>query len=195
MQQIAEFALRIAKAPAMDRRAIGNAVWERRNEEIGGLVERGRANSESVLQLEGTLREAAWQADLSKIRQSLSTQGRSLFRWFRRDYREAVAALRGLLRSEVPGSLAERLKIIDEAIKARDDSRVLDQDAAVTQLGRDAFGDAWKGSKSDWNSLALVVKWDSDCRGDRTPWNHRAILARLEVTEALQILSGRSRRR
>ena len=186
VQQIAEFALRIAKAPAMDRRAIGNAVWERRNEEIGGLVERGRANSESVLQLEGTLREAAWQADLSKIRQSLSTQGRSLFRWFRRDYREAVAALRGLLRSEVPGSLAERLKIIDEAIKARDDSRVLDQDAAVTQLGRDAFGDAWKGSKSDWNSLALVVKWDSDCRGDRTPWNHRAILSRLEVTEALQ---------
>ena len=68
--------------------------------------------------------EAAWQADLAKIRQSLSTHGRSLFRWFRRDYREAIAALRGLLKSELPRRLADRLKIVDEVIKVRDVAEV-----------------------------------------------------------------------
>jgi Protein of unknown function (DUF4011)/AAA domain len=188
VQLIAQFALRVTKAPAMDRRAIGNSVWQRRLEEIGGLVDQGRINSERILQLEPILHEAAWQVDLSTIRQSLSDQGRSLFRWFRRDYREAVASLRGLLKSKLPKSLVERLKIVDEVIKVRNDARAQDQDPAVIELGRDAFGDAWKRSKSDWNSLTQVVKWDSDCRGDRTPWNHRGILSRLERTETLQNL-------
>ncbi len=186
VQQIAQLALRLAKAPAMDRQAMGNSVWEGRLEEIGDLVEQGRTNSESLLQLEGTLQEAAWQADLAKIRQSLSTHGRSVFRWFRRDYREAITALRGLLKSELPRRLADRLKIVDEVIKVRDVARDFDHDSTVIQLGRAAFGDAWKGSKSDWNSLALVVKWDSDCRADRTTWNHRGILSRLERPEILQ---------
>jgi very-short-patch-repair endonuclease len=186
VQQVAQLALRLAKAPAMDRQAMGNPAWETRLEEIAGLVERGRAHSESVVQLEGTLREDAWQADLAKVRQSLSTHGRSVFRWFRRDYREAIGALRGLLQSELPRQLADRLKIIDEAIEARDVARALDHDPTVNQLGLAAFGAAWKGSKSDWNSLALVVKWDSDCRADRARWNHRGILARLDRPEALQ---------
>ena len=186
VQQIAQLALRLTKAPAMDRQAIGNSVWEERLEAIGDLVEQGRTNSESLLQLEGTLQEAAWQADLAKIRQSLSTHGQSIFRWFRRDYRDAITALRGLLKSELPRRLADRLKIVDEVIKVRDVARTFDHDPTVIQLGRAAFGDAWKGSKSDWNSLTLVVRWDSECRADRTPWNHRGIFSRLERPEILQ---------
>ena len=48
VQQIAQLALRLAKAPAMDRQAMGNSVWEGRLEEIGDLVEQGRTNSESL---------------------------------------------------------------------------------------------------------------------------------------------------
>ena len=83
VQQIAQLALRLTKAPAMDRQAMGNSVWEERLQEIRDLVEQGRSNSESLLQLEETVQDAAWQADLAKIRQSLSTHGPSLFRWFR----------------------------------------------------------------------------------------------------------------
>ena len=187
VQQIARLALRLTKAPAMDRQAMGNSIWDERFRAIGDLVEQGQTNSESLLQLEETVHEAAWLADLAKIRQSVSTHGPSLFRWFRRDYREAIKALRGLLKSELPRRLADRLKIIDEVIKVRDGARVIDQDATVIELGRAAFGETWKGSKSDWSSLALVVKWDADCRADRTPWNHRGILSRLEGPEILQI--------
>jgi very-short-patch-repair endonuclease len=186
VQQIAQFALRLTKAPEMDSRAIGNAVWQARGEEIGGLVEQGRLNSKCVLQLEPILHESAWQADLAQIRQPLSIHGRSLFRWFRADFRGAVAALRAIVKSKPPRSLAERLEFVDKVIEVRGVARSLDHDSAVTQLGREAFGDAWKGSKSDWNALARVVKWDSDCRGDRTRWNHRGILARLDRSETLQ---------
>src|SRR5262249_5989471 len=94
VQQLAQFALRIVKAPAMDCGAIGNPAWEHRREEIIGLVERGRSNAESLAGLQGTVEEVAWQTDLSVTRRSLATHGRSLFRWFRKDYRESVALLR-----------------------------------------------------------------------------------------------------
>jgi Protein of unknown function (DUF4011)/AAA domain len=46
VQQLAQFALRIVKAPAMDRRALGNPAWSGRRDEIIRLVDRGRANAE-----------------------------------------------------------------------------------------------------------------------------------------------------
>jgi very-short-patch-repair endonuclease len=186
VQQLAQFALRIAKAPAMDRRAMGHPIWESRREEIAGLVERGRACAANLAGLEGILREVAWQADLSGTRRVLATHGRSLFRWFRKEYRESVSSLRGILKVEMPGALSERLKILDEVMGVQDGVKALDQDPTVSQLGRDAFGDAWRGSKSDWDSLARVVKWDADCRGDRASWDHRRILSRLERPDTLQ---------
>ena len=186
VQQLAQFALRIVKAPAMDRRAIGCPTWEHRRREIGELVERGEAVAESLAGLQCTLAEVAWRTDLSGARRSLATHGRSLFRWFRKDYRQSLASLRGILTSEMPSTLAERLKIVDEVIGVQDDLKALDQDPTLAQLGRDAFGDEWEGSKSDWNALAEVVRWDSDCQADRATWDHRGILSRLGRPDALK---------
>ena len=186
VSKLAQFALRIDKAPPMDRRAIGDPAWEHRRQEIRGLVERGRSVAESLAGLDGTVAEVAWQVDLTQTRRSLATDGRSLFRWFRRGYRESLASLRGILKSEMPGALAERLRIVDEVIKIQEGVGILDGDPTVAQLGRDAFGDSWKGSKSDWDALAQVVKWDSDCREDRATWDHRGILSRLVGSEILR---------
>ena len=186
VQRLAQFALRIVKAPEMDRLAIGNPAWERRREEIRSLVELGRSNAEGLARLRDTLAEGASQADLAGTRRSLAAHGRSLLRWFRRDYREALASLRGILKAKVPGTLAGRLGVVDEVIAIQDGSRTLDRDPIASQLGRDAFGDGWEGSKSDWNALAEVVGWDSDCRADRSTRDHRAILSRLERPETLR---------
>ena len=59
VQQLAQFALRIAKAPAMDRRAIGDPIWERRRDEIAGLIERGLACAANLAGLEGIVKEVA----------------------------------------------------------------------------------------------------------------------------------------
>jgi Protein of unknown function (DUF4011)/AAA domain len=186
VRQLTQFALRIVEAPPMDRRAIGNPVWERRRDDIHRLVEQGRANAEGLARIEVDVSDVAWQTDLSKARQTLAGHGRSLFRWFRKDYRESVATLRGILKSAMPPTLEGRLKIVDEVIRIQDGLRTLDRDESVAQLGRDAFGDGWKGSKSDWSSLARVVRWEADCRDGGTTWDHRGILSRLEQADTLQ---------
>src|SRR5207248_2597583 len=91
-----------------------------------------------------------------------------------------------ILKSEMPATLAGRVGLVDEAIAIQDGLRMLDQDPTVILLGRDAFGDRWKGSHSDWSALALIVTWDNECREDRAAWDHRGILSRLEQPDALQ---------
>jgi very-short-patch-repair endonuclease len=90
----------------------------------------------------------------------------------------------------LPGGLAERLKLVDSMIEARDDAGSLDQDPSLSQLGWDAFGGRWEGSKSDWNSLTEIVRWESDCRDARSPWAHREVLSRVERPEVLKIPLG-----
>jgi very-short-patch-repair endonuclease len=186
VQQLAQFALRLVKAPAMDRRAIGSPAWGDRREEIIDLVERARSGAEGFARLQDTVTEAAWQTDLAEARRSLATHGHSLFRWFRKDYRRALATLRGLLRSDLPRTLAERLDLVDEVTRIQDGLKTPDQDPAVARLGRDAFGDAWNGAKSDWDALGRIIDWDSECRSAGAPWDHRGILARLGGPDALQ---------
>lgn len=186
VQQLAQFALRIIKAPAMDHRAMESPTWEHRREEIIALVQRGRNSAEGLARLQDRMTEVAWQTDLTDTRRSLATHGRSLFRWFRTDYRQALATLRGLLRSDLPRTLAERLDLLDEVIRIQDSLKILEHDPAVAQLGRDAFGSLWRSAKSDWDALGRIIEWDSQCRDAEVPWDHRGILARLGGAEALQ---------
>jgi very-short-patch-repair endonuclease len=178
VQQFAQIALRIAKAPAMDRRAIGNPIWKARRDEIAELVEQGRAFADRVEGLQGTVAEAAWQTDLAATRRVLASRGRSLFRWLRKDYREALATLRGILKGEMPKTLDERLAIIDGVIGVQALLKSLDDDPSNSQLGRDAFGTGWKGSKSDWRALADILGWEAECREAGLTLDCREILAR-----------------
>ena len=186
VQQLAQFAIRLVKAPPMDRQAIGSPVWDSRRDEIAGLVKQGQAHAESLAGLQGTVADIAWQTDLSATRRVLAGRGRSLFRWFRRDYRDAMASLQGVLKAEMPRTLAQRLAIVDAVIGVQTHSKSVDDDPANTQLARDAFGTGWKGSKSDWPALAEIVRWEAETQKSRLSLDGRKILSRLEGTDACQ---------
>ena len=186
LKQIAQLARRVAEAPVMDRRAIGSLVWATRHQEIDALVVRGKANAERLGKLHGIVADVAWSTDLSATRQALATHGRSLFRWFRKDYRQSLASLRGIVKSPLPTTLEKRLELVDKVIAIQADLNALDHDPTLAQLGRDAFGDAWTGSKSDWDALARIVRWDLDCRGSKVAWDHRDLVSRLEEPERLK---------
>jgi very-short-patch-repair endonuclease len=186
LRRLERFALRLIEAPTLDRRAIGNPAWVGRREEIARLVDRGRANSERFTAIKSRWTDDAWEADFSTIRRSLASRGRSLFRWFRRDYRESLATLRKLLRAEIPTTLDERLRLVDAMIEVQEGLRSLDQDPTLSQLGRDAFGDRWNGSNSDWNALGEAIKWESECRKAGVTWDHRVIMSRLERLDSLK---------
>ncbi len=180
VQQLAQYAIRLVNVPPMDRDGIRSPVWDTKWEHVAELIERGQTLDAGRSVAEGKVADVAWRTDLSATRRHLAGHGRSLFRWFVSDYRAAVVTLKGILKGEPPRSLAERLEIVDAVISVQETSRALDEDPSVAQLGRDAFGAEWRGSRSDWGQLAQIVAWDRECRDANFPWDHWAHLARLD---------------
>jgi len=186
IQQLAQLALRIVKAPRMDRSQIDNPIWETRQGEIAQLVKQGQALRANRIELEGKISDVAWSTDLAAARRHLAAYGGSFFRWFNRDYREAVATFKGILKGEPPRTLSARLNILDAVISTQYTSRSMEDDPSLGQAGRDAFGTEWRGATSDWDVLAEVVAWDSAGREARLAHGHRKVLANLERPELCQ---------
>ena len=186
IQQLEQFARHILRAPRMDRSRIGLSIWDARRDQVVELVNLGQALSATRADLAAKVADVAWETDLSAARRDLAGHGRSFFRWFNRDYRGAVATLRGILKLEPPRKLGERLEILDAMISAHATSRSLDGNPTLSEAGRDAFGNDWKGSRSDWARLAAILAWDEDCRTARLARCHRSALAGLDQPELCQ---------
>jgi very-short-patch-repair endonuclease len=186
VQQLAQFALRIVKAPFMDRVALAHSVWESRGTEIARLVEQGQAHAASRADLQGTIADVGWDADVAPARRALARYGRSIFRWLRKEYRHAVGELQGILKGDMPRSLSERLAIIDKLIEVQKASKFLDDDSLSGRLGRDAFGTAWKGLHSEWPVLAAILNWVNETRDAKLAWDFRKVLSRLERLDVCQ---------
>jgi very-short-patch-repair endonuclease len=186
VKRMTDLGLKLVNAPAMDHRQMGNPAWETRRDEIARIVERGQALSASRSALAETALPLAWQTDLEAARRGIAAHGASWFRWLRRDYRSAMATLRGIMKGEMPKGPVERLRIIDAVIETQAATRSLDDDPDISRLGRDAFGTEWKGTKSDWTRLAAIVKWDDECRTARLPDDYRLIKSRLDEPERCQ---------
>lgn len=197
IQQLAQLALRLVKAPRMDRGQIGHPIWDSAGDQVAGLVKQGQALAATRAELLDKVADVAWQTDLSMTRRHLAGYGGSFLRWFNRDYREAVVTLKGILKGEAPRELSERLRLLDAVISTQATSRSLDEDPTLSQTGRDAFGTDWRGSRSDFGQLADIAAWDEDSRAARLPFSHRTVLAGLEdpepIRDPLNALSSRLR--
>ena len=185
LEQIAQLARRIAKAPAMDRSVIAHPVWKTRPVELAVLVQEGRACTEGLNQLQETVSQVAWETDLAGVRRSLAAHGGSLFRFLRKDYRESLATLRGILKTEQPKSLSERLALVDTVIEVQTLCRRFEQDPSLAQFGRDAFGTHWKGVRSDWTAFEAIIEWEAENRKADLPWSAREVLSRVERPEVV----------
>ena len=183
VKRLVDLGTEVVDAPAMDHRRMADPAWQTRHDEIARIVERGQAIAASHAELARTTSPIAWQTDLEATRRGIAAHGHSWFRWLNRDYRSALATLRGVLKGEPPKSQAERLKIIDAVIETQTATRSLEEDPDIRQLGRDAFGADWMGTKSDWTRLDAIVKWDTACRTARLPDDYRLIKSQLNEPE------------
>ena len=151
----------LSKLPRMDRGQIDHPVWETRQAEVAEIVKQGQALRASRTALESKISDVAWSTDLAGTRRHLAAYGRSLFRWFNGGYREAVVTFKGIVKGEPPRRLSDRLDILDAVISVKCTSQSMDDDPSIAQAGLDAFGSEWRGARSDWEVLALIVAWDS----------------------------------
>jgi very-short-patch-repair endonuclease/DNA polymerase III delta prime subunit len=184
-QQMVDLAARVLSAPPMDRSHICDPVWANDWGRVRDLAQRGETFSTHRDELRDTVLSFSCQIDLASTRRNLARFAGSFFRWFRKEYREACAQFRGVLKDKPPRQLAERLRVLDGLIAIQTGSKELDEDPSTTRLGREAFGVEWRGSESDWSRLAAILQWDVDCTSAKLPGDHRQILSTLGNPEAL----------
>ena len=186
-----QFAQRLVNAPPMDRASLANQVWSDRRTEIDALVALGREFVKLRDLTNRRFAELAWTTtDVAQTRRNLAAHGRSFFRFFNRGYRDAITTLRGLVKSDVPKELDERLRWFDDLISAQANRAALDNAGPQASLGQTAFGNMWKGSQSDWQALEQVARWEADCRYAQAPENFREITASIDGHEGLSQAIG-----
>ena len=105
VEQLVQLAISVLKAPRMDRCQIGHGVWESRRELLSEIVKQGHTFSAMRIELGEKVAEVAWQTDLADARRYIAGYGRSFLRMFNRNYREAVATLKGVLKERAPRTL------------------------------------------------------------------------------------------
>ena len=176
---LVRLAERLLAAPPMDKQSLGEAVWEQRREQIDSLVRTGQTLLECRSKLDGVVAEVAWDTDPAATRQALAAHGRSWFRIFRSAYRDAQAALRGVLVDKPPKTLATRLDILDTLIRGRNARTHLRGDEA-RELGKQAFGGRWGGVDSDWSSLSDICEWEREIQSADVRWDFRRIMTELD---------------
>ncbi|MDH3223305.1 MAG: DUF4011 domain-containing protein, partial [Gemmatimonadota bacterium] len=153
---MAAMAEQILRAPVVDRQAIRSPVWRRGLGEIQILVRNGQLLEDARDEVDPVLISAAWNQDLSQVRQSLKAYGDSLLKWANPAFRKAHRQLKGLAQNEIPDSLTEQIRILDALARGQE---ALHQLTARDDLGREAFGKHWHGPDSEWSHLASITGW------------------------------------
>jgi hypothetical protein len=156
VEALRRMAAHVAAAPQLDSAALRHSVWNVGLDGLHGLVEHGRALAALRAKLATRVSDTALEMDLSTARAAVAAHGRSLFRILNGEFRRGIAALRGVVRGELPGAHDERVALLDDLVAARGHWLAV---RAGAETGRQAFGDAWRGEESDWTRLGAIVDW------------------------------------
>ncbi len=100
--------------------------------------------------------EDALDLEWNEVRIQMARNGRSLFRWLSGGYRQALARLRSVQRSELPKDLDGRLEMLDRLIDYRRRVRRIAKD---THLGKEVLGRGWREEETDLGASLPAVRW------------------------------------
>ncbi len=162
----------------MDRRAIGHPAWESAAKRSLGLVERGRTNAERLRRDSRTgCRRPPGRPTWPRPGRSLATHGRSLFRWFRSDYRRARRHAPRPAPVELPRTLADRSEARGRPDRGPGRPEVAGSrpDRRPARAGR-LRRRAGRARSPTGTSLARDRRLGFRLPGARAPWDHRGIL-------------------
>jgi very-short-patch-repair endonuclease len=190
LSRAALLAQRLDSAPPMDRRSMGHPAWNDQRRQIDQVLEAGTRLRESRSQLAGTMADVAWDTDVVAARRALAAHGRSWFRLCYKTYRQAQATLTSIVAVQAPGSLRERLALLDCLILGQQSREYLESTSAG-DLGRDAFGYLWNGTASDWVALSAIASWEAACREAKVDPRFREILSALDPGRDIRSLLRR----
>lgn len=140
-----------------DLSTVTHAAWSDDREGIKRLIDAGRSYQDSWDLAASCFSRVGLAAELAGIRQAVAVKGNSWFRILDRNYRMQLALLKSYLIRPLPRKQPERLSLIDTAIEAQAAKARFESTADAGA----AFGAAWRGERSAWDSLTEIVNWRS----------------------------------
>lgn len=184
MDRLLRLGEHIVDAPPMDRVSAAMPIWRNGLERIRDLLNEGQQFARVSTRLSSQVVVEALEMDFSAERSAIAAHGDSLFRFLNGDFRRAVAKVQGSLTSAMPAGFADRLALVDEIVAGQ---RSLRQIRAADVVGREAFGAAWRGPRTDWDAHARVVDWMTRGRELFPDWVLAEGVAPIPVTAGLTL--------
>ncbi len=107
-------------------------------------------------QYDDLLDPRAWDADVRKTRDALSTVGRKPWRFLSPGYRRAQKHLSELCLVARPDSIEDRIATVDAILKEQERRRAFER---LSPVAGAVLGTRWEGEDSDWETVGQIVEW------------------------------------
>lgn len=146
----------IVKAPAVDKQALCADVWDTGLDGISELLTHGKNYASIISDIGAKVDPKIWDKEFSEIRVQMVGHGKSLFRVFNKQYREAIVLFRGHLLNKLPKRYDERLALLNSIIAGQLALRSIRQGET---LGKSAFGSFWNNEKTNWIQTEAILDW------------------------------------
>ncbi len=146
----------VAQAPAVDKAALCDGVWNAGLDGLSSLLVAGQKFSAAFTTAGSRVTEATWERDSSQIRSQILSRGQSFLRFLYSDYRRAIREFRSDLTVELPKGFKDRLSLCETIISGQTGLRAIRRSES---LGRAAFGTFWRSEKSNWDQLQAILNW------------------------------------
>jgi very-short-patch-repair endonuclease/DNA polymerase III delta prime subunit len=156
IELVRTMAEQIAKAPPLDRAAIGDGVWNAGVDGLRNLVAAGRRLNSARNECAGKVIDETWSKDHGHARGVIAAHGTSLFRWLVADYRKAIADFESISSDRLPSTLKARLALFDSILVGQKAYKEIE---ANDSLGAKAFGTLWRKDRTDWAQAEAIVGW------------------------------------
>ncbi len=165
--KLANSARLASKAPQdVDNNCLLAPAWKSQLDEIEELISISKECQQNVQTLEPVVASVAWTTELDETRRHLRAYGRSWFRFFNSKFRNAKAELAGILEGSLPRDLEAQLDIVDGVLDVQVARQKID---SQKDLGKQAFGNDWKGEDSNFETLSAIIDWHRQCQQQDLP--------------------------
>jgi very-short-patch-repair endonuclease len=146
----------IAGRPTGFEEIIADGRWRDVLAEMGVAVQTGLRLASLEAVVGQAFHPSALERDWSQVRVEIAGRGASLFRFFSKSYRDAVAEVRGHWNGDWPGQNRVRLEKLDALIELKQARATIH---SVGERVGPALGSHWRGLQSDWGRLAGLAAW------------------------------------
>lgn len=160
-QTLTRIGERVASAPPASPETFASDLWNGGVERAGEVAQAVADFEVAKTTISAQLTEMAWSLSLAPARATLASRGTSVFRFLSSEWR-AANRLVGSILATPNQPLPVVLGLLDALTKGQDAKKLIEAEDA---FGRSAFGDDWRGTRSQSAPLLALVEWMRSLKG------------------------------